>query len=534
VLVGERTGVVVRVESGIGIVLENFAVVGAPSREMGAGVIELHNVVACELVRLGVLSPTQERLVMAGIALSGYLLRLSVRECIVAAPLGIAGGQVNEKRVLTLAMAVDVTDSMLVCAQRGVSFDRNSLHYAYTTISDNLIGGCREAGVVSVGASLPGTSVTVRGNTIYAQGYGVALAPDGATVTDNLIVGTPAGRELPADGISLIPGIHPAGITHARIIGNRILRVSAHGISVRTRVRSGLIKQNQIDGVTGGGIIMDDKASAEHLVVDNNQLVRIGASFNTAGATIAGIRLLGVARADVVNNVLDQVARDAIQARVRHGIHVLAGREVRVAGNRLRAIGPAVEFAGEAIGIEIHPAFDTAEVVDNTIFRAASTDLRVEDGRWTALRIHRDERRGFIKFTPNVAWVGTRLVAAVFGHGHLWVGAGRTETVAARGNQARSPAGGAFLVDLTTLGTCIFSDNRCEQSAGGGESTAIVLLSADRLLTSTNSVRGPADQMVMAMQSDGATVLGNVTNGAIYLNSNPLDLPWSPLNVIAP
>ena len=67
-----------------------------------------------------------------------------------------------------------------------------------------------------------------------------------------------------------------------------------------------------VDGVGGGGIVMEDAAAAGHLAIDNNQLLNLAAGSNPAVAGLAGIRLIATASADVAGNVMDGFARDAV------------------------------------------------------------------------------------------------------------------------------------------------------------------------------------------------------------------------------
>jgi hypothetical protein len=89
-------------------------------------------------------------------------------------------------------------------------------------------------------------------------------------------------------------------------------------------------------------------------------------------------------------------------------------------------------------------------------------------------------------------------------------------------------------------GSCCFTDNQCTLRIAG--SGAIVDLAASRLIVSNNVVRRQlADGLaitlvcrVVPQKPPHATIIGNITSGAIRLNgAAALPAPFVPLNVLS-
>jgi hypothetical protein len=131
-----------------------------------------------------------------------------------------------------------------------------------------------------------------------------------------------------------------------------------------------LIKQNRIDSVNGGGIVMESTASADTLSIANNQIANIGLRANQLKSPLAGIRLFRTHHAEVAGNSIRAVGLQAPGAPAHFGIYLLAGSTANVAGNEVTDVGPESEFKSPKAGIRVDATFEHLEIVDNIVHRS--------------------------------------------------------------------------------------------------------------------------------------------------------------------
>ncbi len=524
------------IDGSLGVTVEDLALLLAPVTRTGApsplGMgVALRNCLGVTLQRCIVLQIRGRLGGGPAIGMDGYLFQTTVRENALIAATGIANVPERQERraPYLLTAGLHVQDNLLWCWQRGIAFDRFSLHFAETRLRGNAVTGCPEGGIVAVGAVLPGSRLNVEGNQLRADGDGIVVGTDGARVSGNDISAGAAGKG--GDGIVLAPGLDPSGLDRCQVLANRVTGVAGHGIALRATLRSAMIKHNVIQGVGGGAIVMDARSSADGLTIENNQLLDIAPLSNDRKKSVVGIRLLNSNRAEVVGNTLVRVGRAAVQSPSRAGIQVIASSSVRIAGNEVGEIGPAQEFVKESAGVEVVGPFDQVDVVDNVIRRSQHAPGAVGASNWYALRITIPARRETVDDDIEILF-GESSIFGFFHHSVVRLPR-RREVVAVRGNLMEA-YGDVPVVQIGGGKALVFSDNRCVLASRGAP--PVTVMAGRALIASANYVEGPGNAVAMRMQVPRGrfTVLGNIATGPIEVNGTALAAPWAPLNAIAP
>lgn len=539
-------GAAIAIESSMGVTVEDLTVLMPPPVPTGAALVGggpgvgLRNSLGVTLQRCFVLQLGSREAGGPAIGLEGYLFGTSVRENLLVAATGVgnitrAGQETPAPYLFTAGLYVQ--DNILLCERRGVSLERSSLHFAETRLSGNFVRGCSQGGIVAIGMVFPGSRLDVHGNELLARGNGIVIGTDGARISSNDIGAVAAGQG--GDGIVLAPGLDPTGIHRCQVLGNRVMGIAGHGIALRAQLRSAMIKQNVIDAVGGGGIVMEGRSSADGLSIQNNQLLNIAPQTNDPKKSVVGIRLVNSRQAEVASNTITGVGRAAMQSPSRVGIQVVASSSVRIDGNEVLDVAPA-EFVKESAGIEVLAPFDRVDVVDNVVRRSQQPPGTPGTSNWYALRIRGpvtdiaavDDDIGFVT-------VGTSAFG-LFGTLIRVLPRGR-EIVAVRGNLMEA-YGDVPAIDIAGGGAFVFSDNRClltsgpSAVAGPPVAPSVAVISAGALIASANYLQGPKNAVAMRAQVPQGpfTVLGNIASGPIQVNGVALGAPWGPLNAIAP
>ena len=530
----------VRIERSTNVTIEAISLFSADleQSETGSAGIALQNSVEviiqhCLFVRVG----SGDRGTPA-IGVSGALFNTFIRENIISARIGI--GNIMEASPTAVRLLLQpaplltsgfyVQDNTLLCAQRGISLEGMTLHMDETRLAGNRIDQCSQGGIVALGLVMPGSGFDVQGNSIRAAGSGMIIGADGARICDNDIGALQEGQS--GDGINLLTGLNRDGIDRCQVCGNQIMGVAGDGIAIHTRLRSAMIKQNIIDGVGGGGIVMHEDGSAETLSIENNQLLNIAPQANDRTQPVVGIRLFNTNHAEVTSNTIIGVGLAAQLNPSRAGIQILASTSVRIAGNEVVNIGPEGDFVKLSAGIECLGTFERVEVVNNVVRRSQS--LRQADTmNWIALHIVGPSSKfsGLIGGFGFVA--GADKFFGFFGNRVLALPRGR-ESVSVQGNlfdaYGLSPA-----ISINITGPVIFTNNRCLLAS---RSPLVAEMAMGAIIANANYFEGvqvtrqPA--VVLQIPKEGPfTVLGNIASGEIHINGAALPVPWAPLNVIA-
>jgi hypothetical protein len=562
-------GPALTIHGSVDVKLENFAVLGT-SGGSGEGLVAIDDVHGCELHRLDLTCLTSPTAQGVAVTLASYVQDFAMRDCLLMADIGIANGG-GEKGNYIVAQGeaaplytagLDLSDNRLLCGERGVSFDSGCLHWTETRIAGNLIAICSDSAVTAVGASLPGSPFNIVGNCCMVLGSGIVIGLDGARIKDNDI--SLAGPDGAGDGIALEPGLDQGGIDQCQIIGNRIIGAGegqlvldlghalagakgstagtqgqleggpGHGIAIRTRVNSAMIKQNAIDGLAGGGIVMEGSGSAGRLDIDNNELTGIASGFNLGTQPPPVIAILATTRAEITHNFIGGFARDAVQSSLRVALLAAgaADSDFRIAGNMIQAVGPAGQAGGNTVAIDILTPFVRAEISGNVVKRRGAEDEKLGAAGWQALRVGTSDQKKDYASKAYFAYGANDEAGVLLTDNAVYLAEAVPGRISIEGNHLESDATDASLATVASVEDCMFTGNHCVQPTV--TKLGIVLLNSAAVIAGNNRIRSSRDQTALSITNARATVMGNLTSGPILLNGQILGDPWKPLNVIAP
>jgi hypothetical protein len=525
------------VRRGIGIAIEDLAVV-ASAVEAASDAIRIGRCLDVAVERCYVLGLPVSEEGGAAIGLEGVLVGLRMHDCVLAAHTGIAGGAGGEREeredregredpyLVTASLRLD--SNWLWCAERGIELGRSSIHLADTRIAGNTVWGCGEAGLISRGANAVGP-FNVEGNAFRVDGSGIVVGVDAARIADNDVQGG-------GDGIALDPGLDAGGIDHCQVLANRIRGVKGHGIAIRTRVNSGMIKHNVIAETGGGGIVMQGEGSAGRLVVENNQLLDIGQSTNKEGLHASALRFVAVEDLHVAGNAVRRFSSTGRQAASRSAILAVAPGSACIDANRLAGIAPAEGFLGRSSGIEVVRPLRSADVAGNAVARRGGEEEKLAGGTWTGVRVGGPELDGEGRRRPFLA-LGDLAVADLEGEAVVFTAtnalafAARARSdVALRANAVVAEASDAPPVLVSGAALCQLAENRIRSPESRGDASVI---RCARAIVSGNDLRGISDASVLEIDlllENQPAVLGNLRSGDILVDGNPLGAPWAELN----
>jgi hypothetical protein len=530
-LLAAAGGEAIEVASSVGVTIENLATVGA-TPQGAARTITLRNSILVTVQDCVVLSLAVGDGRGSAVGLDGALIGAAIERCALAAHTGVSGGRPSEESFLATA-SLRIADNWLWCTHRGVDLGRSSIHLIETRIAGNTAWGCREAGVTAEGGCVPAAAFNVTGNFLNVEGNGIVVGVDQARIAENDVRGI-GGQS--GDGIALVPGLDAGGIDFCQVLANRVLGVQGHGIAIRTRINSGMIKHNVIAGTGGGGIVMDAGGEAGRLVVENNQLLDVAQAVNVPETHAAAMRFVAVDALDVASNTVRGVARDAMQAASRAAIRTFATAALRIAANQLSGIAPPGGFVGPTAAIDVIPPFRSAAIVDNSIRRRESEGEQLAVGTWTGVQV-----RGVVENVDGAAGglvaVGDLAVAVMRGRAIVFtatnafaVATASPGDVAARGNEVAVEVSDGAPVLVALSRGCQLTDNRITADDGRGTPS---LVRGARVIVSSNDLRGLGDLDVLHVEALGKlepAILGNLRTGRIVVNGQPLGGEWAPLN----
>jgi hypothetical protein len=550
------------IEASNGVTIEELALATTSAVGTASPAIAVHNSSAvtiqrCLIARSGTTDIAATNLATAAsaaIALGGTLVGVLIRENLLVSPIGIGrlgvasgvGSKPSAKARATadaataalLTADLVIEDNTLQCAQRGIAFDGLCVHTFQSRLAGNLIVGCSQGAILVLGWVMPGSSLDVRGNDLHPNGPGIVIGTDDTRIESNNIAPPAVGHG--GDGIILTIGFDKTGLDRCQILNNRILGMAGHGIHVLNGiVRSAMIKNNFIEAVGGGGIVMDDTSIGGQLTVENNQLINVAPVSNDAKTPVTGVRIVNTIRAEVVGNAVIGVGAAAAQSPRRAGIQMVNIGSGRIDGNEVVNVGPATDFLQDSAGIDCLGTFVRLDITDNLVRRALVPPASPGASRWFAVRVGALPAAGVLVVSKDISFVVAKdVIVAVVGDKLTTLPRGK-ELVGLHGNLLES-YGTAPVVNVVAGGAFTFSTNRCLLTAGAAGATAgqpVALAQVGAALASTNYLEGPANVSALLLQLPDTgpfTVMGNITSGQILVNGSTLAAtPWGPLNVVA-
>jgi len=513
-LVGSKPGSVIEIVNSIGVALENLSIIGSAS---GGGVTPMllaSSTVDLRAKHINVLGLSVGDGTSAGIGLSGAMLGTDISECAIVAKRGIAMLVAKDRKYL-LTAELRLARNLFICSQRAISLDGMSLHYGHTRIDGNLMITGDQAAIIATGAALPASPFEIVDNVIHTAGIGVRAGVDGLRIRGNEIIGQSQGSD---DGIVLEQGLDPGAMDDVRILDNRVSLLQGNGVVINHRLDCGRISGNHIDDMGQGAIVMGKGGAAALLSVTGNHCRNIGVAVNDKGLAFAAIQLVQVERGDVCDNLIANVARGASDTPVIDALRALAVGQLRVAGNRIFAIGPD-RGSGEMTAIHVLPPFDRTAVDNNHVDRIdADGAQKPVIALWRAINIGVGQVGASAQATPAhfiVAGANAYLLTL----DHVFAVAVRTGNISIQGNQLRAHLTNASLNQCANVEHCLFSGNHCETVGSGGKPPLLGLLVASTLNASNNRLLGVGDLDTLHLQPlpqvQRAIVIGNTSTGNI-------------------
>jgi hypothetical protein len=524
-----------------GITIEDLSILSLGQQSA----ISVTTVLGLSLQRLLMLVPQATDSSTSAISLSGVVAGANIRENVIVAPTGVlaldpasappVGNVPPPTFLLTAALAIENND--FLCQSSAVTLDGMVLHVMSTRIADNEILGCTDVALSTLGIGASGSAMIVRGNNCSVSGSGIRCGVDGLWIADNRIARGPSRlrRDLTI-GIALEAGLDKDGPGECQILSNQISGFGLAGVAIAAPTRDLIIKMNIIERC-GNGILSLDRGSSAALAIENNQLRDIGPLGDDTGADVIGIGVVRSESATVAGNQLNAIAVEAQNAGLRAGILLLGTMRSRVAGNDVTDLAPPLDRGGDSAAIAVSAPFLEFEVSNNHIRRDSVPNTGAGKGDWLALRVGADvdaqQQQQAVTRTGQFTTVvldDTRSLVLGEQNAFIWA----APVAAAENAVAESPSGAVLgnrfvargpspAVFVAAPGECLFNDNRVDAATRG---PVAVLLRSNVLIVNANRVRSTSE-LSIAIQSKLATVVGNVTSGAI----TPLAAPWDVLNL---
>ena len=529
-LVGTQPGNVVDVSGGTGVAMEHLTVIGSGASSGVTPMIAADNIVDLRVEHLNVLGLAFGDGTSVGIGLSGNVLGARISDCAIVAERGIANVSRGDRKYV-LTGETRVTRNLIFCSQRAVSFDGLSLHYGNTRIADNLMLVGNQASIVARGAVLPGSPFGIADNVIYTAGDGIRGAVDGLAIEHNEITGF---GERSGDGVVLEQGLDPVALDRVRITDNRISGLRGNAIGITHRVESVTVSGNQIEDIGLGACVMSGSGSAESLIFATNQCRRLGQAANLDNAAFAAIQLIRVEHADLLDNLIGDVALNAVAAPAVDALRAAAIGQLRVSGNRLHGIGPD-RASGPVSAARLLPPFARLAIEANSIDRKGQSGQQPSIAEWRAINIAPDRINEANHFAA-ARFVMAKDAAFLFTDSHISALPVHRAHVSIRGNQLHGQLTGVPLNHCEAVDDCLFTDNHCEVAGDGGKEPLLGEFAAHTLNASNNRLLAQEKQDTLHLhpqKNERAIVIGNTSTGAIRVqNGNPVPDDLTLTNII--
>jgi hypothetical protein len=549
------TGPAIAVTSSRGIDITMLSVL-AIVREQGAMALLVQNsalvrVERCLLFQLG----SGNSAATAAVGLNGFLLESLFRDNVLlgfngflALSAGVdATTSLAAARRTTLTLDLRIEDNLIAATDKGISFENLTLLAGETRLAGNSHFGGRGGCVVATGLVFSDTLTTSRldivENTLLVSGPGVVCGVDNCRISGNDIgVLRSSNNPTPgSDGVRIVRGFTPA-VDRLQILSNRITGVGGDGVSIQWPVASGLIKQNIIEGVAGGGVVTDERGSGNDLSIDNNQILGCGLR-NDANTALSAIRASRVQQLSIAGNLIDRFAVGAVQNPARFGIEVVACPSARIEGNDVANIGPPSQFVKQGAGILIQSPFDRVDIGGNSVRRSTAAAVAADPSSWIAVQIAGAGFSAtgalpppgsllfpFIVQIPAGFLAAGSTVLAVLPPGRLVVGV--------RGNVLET-YGTSPAVSIAAGASCGFSDNECLLDQTPNAGAVVVALTVGAAIVNANHMRRvPSGDQFRALSLNTGTapftIVGNILMGGTGLVNGAVGIPapWTALNVL--
>jgi hypothetical protein len=527
------------IDTGLAITIENLAIVTA-GRQPAISVRSGSDISLHELL-LTVANPEVQA---SAVALSGVVQELSIRDNWIIAPFGVRAldPAAPEPFNVLFTAGVRIENNVFVCDRQAIACAGNITHIQHMTIRGNEIWRCREGGIVMLSEAYPGAAVRIVDNTVAVNGPGIRCGTNFCWIEGNRVVAGPLENRAPVGaGITLESGPNPDTQPHYELLSNQIAGFPDAGIFINDSVQELICKLNIIEEC-GNGIMTAVSVVLGSVSIENNHLRDIGAPHAPLqnDAFIFGISLRRTESATVAGNQLQRIGKEAPVGIQRiAGIVQFAVRSSQVSNNHIREVGPPIGSTAIVAGIQMLGPHEDHVITGNHVSRDAGT-ANPDGATWFALLVEEPSPPTPIIHVGDFTVI--HLAAArmlvldgthVFTHDLVLDPTGANplalgqSSVVVNGNVLYA-RGGTPAVHIVTTRDVKLSDNSC--TLNGNE--AVISATCAVAVMNSNSVRGLGRTAInMHVAGSQSAVLGNATNGEIFVNGQLLPAPWAPLNV---
>jgi hypothetical protein len=522
-------GSVLSVQESIGVTLENFSIVGSSPDETLTGLLLLQNNKDIRLERID-LRGYEHTL---AIAVRGYELGFSVNNCALYAEIGISNIDVQEpihgfsKRNYLLNSQVAIEKNLFFCRRSAVILNEHAIHQGATTISNNFILECNEAGIIAKGGLTKESVLHINNNIFQTIGDGIQVGSSNTKIENNLIRHS---KKSDGNGIVLIDGQDLGGIKYCLIANNSLSEIVGSGISIKTKIRSVIIDRNLIDACRNSAIITDEVADIDNFTISNNQILSTGNEFNEHSVGLTVVRISNINHASITGNLIQSIAKKAIQASQVIALHAFNVKDIDINSNRIQDIGPIEKSLANMVALKVDLPFQRCTVRTNTITRGKDTEIGFEPNNWQALNIIApiEERRETFSVQLDQNKV------AILSKNRLRIQDEYRSFLAIQDNDFEGVLSNLSVVELDNISTCIFTGNRCRQTTDNNSVPLVEVRNTIFNISNNRLECNNGDQTALSLQSldkQDCPILGNLYTGKIVVNNSNLNKRWADLNI---
>jgi hypothetical protein len=459
------TGAAIRIGNAVDISVRDLSLLTERRGASAMNAIEVETAALVMLERLnvvedplGVLAFLDQaplnRPIGSAIALAGFLLGTAVRDCNLAGGGGVASrssvsGEPNDYLV---SADLDIRRNLVLAVFAGIVLGVSGRGQPVTVLlaADTAVMQNTVLGCTGAGIAL--------GAEVFAGQVGVSANVCG-TLGDGIQTAT--NRSTVSDNVLIAVGSRQeingisvmrgrrSVVSDAWLRGNRIDGYGGVGISVDANAIDLLVEANTI-ATCGHGIVMTESSKGQAVRIVGNRISDIGKPAENANRPIYGIALVFTDGAEVIDNTIVRVATGELKAIWRAGIQLIACLSARVHGNTINDIGSSEE--GLSVGIGATLGYGRLDVLDNNVSPIETKDSFA----WYALLIGEGKELWagkLVQLGQTLWWVDP---ASAF---KLTSRDAPTET-AVRGNHLLA-SGGTPTAEVQTFGSCTFAENWC-------------------------------------------------------------------------
>lgn len=495
------------------------------------------------------------------IQFTGASVMVAVTKCNLLAERGIIGPRLKGEYLGT--MDFSIADCIMACSIDGISFTGLSLHMNRLDLVNNHISNPRDAGIDLSGASLDNTAIAIEHNLLVNCANGIRSGVSNLRILHNDLEAKSDAKDN-GNAITFIDGLDPEDSANQQVIGNRVRNYRGHAIAVQAGIGKMMVKQNQVEQISGAAFVIEAGGSVEYLSLENNQFTDVLGIIEETKGHFAAVLLQASVRAEISNNVFDGVVRTSQAASTRAAISISSSSDVRINGNRLFAVTPPT-YTGLGAGIIISSTVGSFEINNNEVSRVPQgsdkADEKLVAATWLPLLIRGasamlvDEVSGataamatnFDSLRAHTGMLATSLALmdsvpvvnvnnrayAVLASRLVDLGAvaltNNSTTVS--GNQLDGSSSTNVAVIIAVPMYCGFIDNEVRSD----NSSPLVVLTADHVGANNNRLINRESKEILVIQARRYVLMGNMSTGGISVTSGgattPPPEPWKSLNI---